>query len=415
MRYIALLFFLISAQYGHAQWLRKGEVQRTGANTRIFPAEVKSEETLSISEQTYFTAIAFRFKGDPQGAYLRGGGIEAAVSIDEHYQGEGRSSNLIVFDQPVNKYDFYTGGLNGKVDVILINAGKIRLSEQQLRTNEETGPCEAPAEVDQSVWREGLPTPQYDRSFTTTENMIVHHSATSNELTDYTNIVRNIYLYHTQSHGWSDIGYNYLIAPDGTVFKGRDPGQGEQDLVLGAHFCGRNSTTMGVCLLGTFTSVAPTDRALEALTKLLAWKADKDDLDPVGIDPHPLNASLPVIAGHRDGCSTACPGDMAYAMLPEIRMATADTIQACHESGEDSEFALYPNPARLHFKVKLAEGNIHEFKLYDMQGHFSTIYPIGKSGNVLTFSTYGLPSGIYVLHYHSSSQLIKRRLVIYQP
>ncbi|WP_185113982.1 N-acetylmuramoyl-L-alanine amidase [Fulvivirga imtechensis] len=410
MRKIFTGIFLLFASYSQAQWERQ-EIMRTGTHTRAFSAEVQPQQHIYAQEKEPVTALAIRYQGQLGEALVRHGSFETRLFPDEHTEDNGLTSNLVIFDEPVYKYELFTGSLSGNIEVILINAGEIKNETEAGRIKEGGNSCEEPAQVDQSVWREGLPAPNYNRSFTDTENIIVHHSATSNELTNYTNVVRNIYLYHTEANGWSDIGYNYLIAPDGTIFKGRDPGAGEQDFVLGAHFCGKNSTTIGVCLMGTFTNVPPSDQALESLNHLLAWKTDKDELDPLGTDPHPLHASLPVIAGHRDGCSTECPGQKTYERLPMIRTVTAESIQACHEETE-VVFALYPNPAEVHFKVELLAGDVHDFTLYNMKGHFSTIYPIGKSGNVLTFSVAGLASGIYILHYQSEEALVKRRLVV---
>lgn len=405
-----VLFFIISIQ-AQAQFKDKS-VERKGPNIRSLAAEVKAQQHIRSEEKEPFTALAIRFKGSPEGAFIAGNALKSEITIDEHYTGEGQISNLIIFDKPVNKYEFYTGGISGQIEVIYINAGQISEKGQSWRLEDHGDKCEAPAQVDQSSWRAGLSTPDYSRSFTVTENIIIHHSATSNELTNYTNVVRNIYLFHTQSNGWSDIGYNYLIAPDGTIYKGRDPAEGAQDLVIGAHFCGKNSTTMGVCLLGTYTNTAPSTAALEALTQLMAWKADKDELNPLGIDPHPLNSLLPVIAGHRDGCSTECPGQQTYERLPQIRTGTAQTIEECHEEDEELIFTMYPNPADFYFKVELVEGDLHQFSLYTMKGHYADIQPINKFNNILTFSVKGLAAGMYILHYQTEKELIKRRLVI---
>ncbi|MBK8652961.1 MAG: hypothetical protein IPN20_03325 [Haliscomenobacter sp.] len=39
---------------------------------------------------------------------------------------------------------------------------------------------------------------------------------------------------------------------------------------------------MGICMLGTYTSVQITDAARKTLTDVLAWKASKLGLDPLG-------------------------------------------------------------------------------------------------------------------------------------
>lgn len=276
---------------------------------------------------------------------------------DVHYEGEGRNSIQIIFDQPVSSIKLFLPEVETPYRVFGITAPELEQSHRKhMLQSPSTEGCEEPLLVDQDEWREGLPAPSYSRSFTETEHLIVHHSATSNSLTDYYNVVRNIYLYHTQVNGWSDIGYNYLVAADGTIFKGRDPGQGEQDYVLGAHFCGRNSTTMGVCVLGDYSVVEPTPASLEALETLLTWKAFKDDLDVSAEKNHPLNPALPVIAGHRQGCATECPGSELFARLDDIRQAVATGIEMCSDPLVADKITLYPNPSRENLQIEIPEG-----------------------------------------------------------
>lgn len=386
----------------------KTTFQRVGNNVRQAYIEVQPGQSISFIEKEPVTSISIKYTGIINGAKVINDSREYGLFRDEHYQGNQQASNLVVFDKPVREFILHTGELSGEINIILINTGKIR-NESRNRSNQEGGECQKPALIEQATWREGLPEPQYNRSFTVTENIIVHHSATSNQVTDYTNVVRNIYVYHTQANGWSDIGYNYLIAPNGIIYKGRDPALGEQDLVIGAHFCGSNSTTMGVCLLGTFTHVPPTDQTLEVLTNLLAWKAEKDGLNPLGVDPHPLNATLPIIAGHRDGCSTECPGEEAYELLPAVRVETENTIEQCDE---EELLVLYPNPAEFYFNVELWKSTTHEFKLYDVRGQLLQIFPSDVTNNIANFSISNFTSGLYILHYQTESQLLKAKLVI---
>lgn len=182
--------------------------------------------------------------------------------------------------------------------------------------------------IPQSVWRAGLAAPKPNPVSTPTRHAIVHHSAGSTFDTNYTAVVRSYYLLHTEVNGWDDIGYNYLIARDGSIFAGRDP-QGApgvaQDNVRGAHFCGKNENTMGVCVIGDFTSQSPSTASLAALCDLLAWKFEKEGLDPLGSQAHPgpADASLTRLAGHRDGCTTACPGNLLYSELFNTRQCVS--------------------------------------------------------------------------------------------
>jgi len=154
-------------------------------------------------------------------------------------------------------------------------------------------------------------------SYTTVTHLIVHHTATGNEATDWPAVVRSIWNFHIFMNGWADIGYNYLVDPNGVVYEGRAGG----DNVVGAHFSRVNNGTMGVAMLGTFTSVAPPAKALNSLKKILAWKADQRNLDPTGTSLHAASQlNLKTISGHRDGpASTDCPGDSFYPLLPSIR------------------------------------------------------------------------------------------------
>ena len=201
--------------------------------------------------------------------------------------------------------------------IYLINSGAPPVFNSEDRKSGSDCPIEI-SPIPQSEWRAGLAPPNYTRSFTNVLHVVVHHAAGSNSNTNYIQVVRDIYVYHTEVNGWSDIGYNYLIAQDGTIFTGRDPNEGEQDNVLGAHFCGKNSGTMGICLLGNYETAIPTSTALQSLTTLVTYKIDKEALDPFGQYPH-SSGNLPTILGHRDGCSTACPGANVYRLLDDLR------------------------------------------------------------------------------------------------
>ena len=123
-----------------------------------------------------------------------------------------------------------------------------------------TSPLPKPPVVSRTAW--GCPegqqsswTPQY----TAVTHLVVHHSAGSNTSSDWAGTVRSIWDFHSRpvedgGRGWGDVGYNYLIDPNGVIYEGRAGG----DNVIGAHFSCRNGGTMGVCLLGTFVTTSLT-------------------------------------------------------------------------------------------------------------------------------------------------------------
>ena len=177
--------------------------------------------------------------------------------------------------------------------------------------------------------------------------LFVHHTVTSPDGPDPdpAATVRAIYAYHVQGNGWDDIGYNFLIDAQGRVYEGRwarDYGPGEkptgEDLdengVVGAHVLNHNAGSAGVAMLGDFSNGEPTAAARDSLVKLMAWKADRHNIDVMGHDPFTTSEGavefFPNLAGHRDAGQTECPGDRLYPLLPDIRERVASLVTAVH-------------------------------------------------------------------------------------
>ncbi len=162
---------------------------------------------------------------------------------------------------------------------------------------------------------------------------IVHHTAGRSTYTraEAAAIVRGIQLYHVQSNGWNDIGYNFLVDRFGTIYEGRHGGIDRN--VVGAHARGFNTGSTGIALIGTHVNTRPSPAALEALTNLLAWRLDLAHVDPSALvtvlsgGSERFRPNVPValrrVSGHRDTGSTECPGDALYGQLESIAAAAA--------------------------------------------------------------------------------------------
>ncbi|MBI2169544.1 MAG: N-acetylmuramoyl-L-alanine amidase [Actinobacteria bacterium] len=170
--------------------------------------------------------------------------------------------------------------------------------------------------------------------------IVLHHTATG-VAADPAETVRAIYRHHAVTNGWRDIGYHFLVAPDGRIYEGRwarDYGPGEAhtgedtsgNVVQGAHVDHYNRGTLGVALLGTFTSADPSEAALEGLTQLLAWVCDRHGLDPFDVSSYTNSdgavVQIPTILGHRDVDDTSCPGNRFHAILQTVRERVGQTI-----------------------------------------------------------------------------------------
>ncbi|MFA3875376.1 N-acetylmuramoyl-L-alanine amidase [Streptomyces sp. MMCC 100] len=161
----------------------------------------------------------------------------------------------------------------------------------------------------------------------------VHHSDTGNNYrcSQAPSVIRSIYRYHVNSMGWRDLGYNFLVDKCGNIYEGRAGGVSKP--VLGAHTLGFNSNSMGIAVLGTYSSKKPSSAALKAIARLTAWKVGLYGMNPRGktylksgggnLYSKGKKVRLNVISGHRDGFATNCPGKKLYAKLGTARAKAA--------------------------------------------------------------------------------------------
>jgi hypothetical protein len=148
-------------------------------------------------------------------------------------------------------------------------------------------------------------------------------------------MVRGICHFHKYVQGWDDIGYNFLVDRYGQIFEGRAGGIDEP--VIGAQAGGYNASSTGIGNLGAFSARSQTGAGFRALAKLIAWKLALHGIPAVGrVDvevsrsgarysryPAGADVSLNRISGHRDACTTDCPGGALYRQLPRLRTRVA--------------------------------------------------------------------------------------------
>lgn len=102
--------------------------------------------------------------------------------------------------------------------------------------------------------------------------------------------------WHVEDHGWSDIGYHYVIDRDGTIVPGRPVER------IGAHTRGHNRHSIGVCLIGGHGS-ASTDHFRDNFTP-----EQEAALSGILQD---FSRDLPdflTVHGHNEFAPKACPG-----------------------------------------------------------------------------------------------------------
>jgi hypothetical protein len=278
------------------------------------------------------------------------------------------------------------------------------LRDNRVVANQVACECPLPTYIPRNVWGNsfGLTEDIYVPPAVLTEvtHLIVHHSASSNQSNDWPAVVASFFDYHVNTNGWQDIGYNWLIDPLGNLYKGR--GGGED--VRGAHMCGYNNNTMGICVIGTFTSVMPTQEALAMLEQLLSYKACQKSFDVrerADIVSHAGNMFR--ISGHRDGCApnyTECPGTQLHAFLPMIREGCSSYIQdSCSivntaDNVDDKDLDILLLSSGNGFNVKSSvKGQLY---FYSTDGRLLQKNEVTEGDNFM----YGdIPSGVIILSF----------------
>jgi N-acetyl-anhydromuramyl-L-alanine amidase AmpD/predicted nucleic acid-binding Zn-ribbon protein len=172
-------------------------------------------------------------------------------------------------------------------------AQTLRQENEKLRTQPHPGgPAIAPKPAMQELVDKlpKHPTNRYPaRTLAQITHIAIHHSAAPANIPP-----ERIALYHVNNpqHQWPGIGYHYYIGPDGTIYH-------TQDLTLASnHVYKNNGYTVGICVAGDFTEVAPTPAQLDAAARLTAWLMQE------------LKIPLGHVWGHKEFPDnvTACPG-----------------------------------------------------------------------------------------------------------
>ncbi|MCP2340515.1 peptidoglycan recognition protein family protein [Actinomadura rupiterrae] len=151
------------------------------------------------------------------------------------------------------------------------------------------------------------------------DRIVLHHTASPNSpdtsLEHAYRLSRDVQRFHMRGRGWDDSGQQLTISRGGYVMEGRN--RSLQAILDGRHAVGaqalhHNAHTIGIENEGTYVSEDLPDALRASLVEVCAWLCVRYGLDP-----------SEAIVGHRDLCSTDCPGDRFYSRIPDLRKAVA--------------------------------------------------------------------------------------------
>jgi hypothetical protein len=270
---------------------------------------------------------------------------------------------------------------------------------------------------DGSCPKDNTPTP------TNVTHLIVHHSAGGNNATDFAQVVQSYWDLHVNTNGWDDIGYNWLIDPNGVIYEGRGSG------ILGAHFSCMNQQTAGICMVGNFSALTPSDTAFASLKQLLAWESCDKNVVLTDTSVHPSSQlNLPHVSAHRDGnlstapnsCAvgTVCPGDSLYirywdrSVAPAAALACTDGVSLAEPTA--AAFELFPNPAKAKLNIRLSQAfspSPIQLRLMRMDGGVTLSSTLENIRGIYTVDLAQLPKGLYVVEVQQD-QLLTRQVLL---
>ena len=188
-----------------------------------------------------------------------------------------------------------------------------------------------PEVVTRAEWGASQCPPRDRPSYGSVKAVHVHHTVSLNDYSPEEGpaIVLAICRFHRNSNGWDDIGYNALVDKYGVLYEGRAGGLDQA--VIGAQAQGFNSETAGIASIGDHTSVGAPPETLDALARYIRWKLQ--------VHAQPLSGTVELrssggsatrypagtrvlverVIGHRDTGRTACPGQLLYDQLDDLR------------------------------------------------------------------------------------------------
>ncbi len=183
---------------------------------------------------------------------------------------------------------------------------------------------------------------------------VVHHTAGSNAYSTVAQAmqqIRNDQAYHQHSRGWCDLGYNFVVDKWGNLYEGRAGSLTSP--VIGVHAGGFNTGTVGVSMLGTYTTTAVPQAQINMVAQIIGYRLAAYGVDPRGAMSYATGSgdnaryknttvTLPVVFGHSDTSYTACPGAAGYSTLTQIRiLAYTQMDPAAASRARAVVYALY--------------------------------------------------------------------------
>ncbi|XP_030830158.1 peptidoglycan-recognition protein 2 isoform X1 [Strongylocentrotus purpuratus] len=157
-------------------------------------------------------------------------------------------------------------------------------------------PKACPTIVTRADWKARPPKARLDMD-TPAAFVVLHHTNMAECFTydECCKMMRSIQDFHMDVREWDDIAYSFLVGEDGLVYEGRG-----WDTV-GSHAPWYNFRSLGVSIMGDFTTKIPNQKAVDAVNYIINCAITNKKLDPDY-----------VLISHRQATpNRTCPGELA--------------------------------------------------------------------------------------------------------
>lgn len=187
--------------------------------------------------------------------------------------------------------------------------------------------------------------------------LLIHHSEspTPTKPAQVPDQIRSFFEFHTGKKGWPDVAYNFFVDPFGGLWEGRTGSLAAA--VRGDATGGSQGYAQLCCFIGSYDDVPPSSLALEAAASLLAWLAQRDQIDLTAASrvtfisrgsnrwPKGARVTTATLAGHREMSQTSCPGDALFPLVSRVLRPKAEALLAAASSaGASLEPTQTANP-----------------------------------------------------------------------
>lgn len=164
--------------------------------------------------------------------------------------------------------------------------------------------------IPRALWRAAREVPDYmARHQAPWSDITVHHTAmdvgydtSQSGRAAEMRVIQRSHL-NKRNPQWGDIGYHYLIDPEGRIYEGR------RLAWRGAHVAGLNDHKIGVCLLGNFETTTPTAASLASLERILDDLRTRNNISRSRVNYHTAIATK----------GTECPGRNLIGWMENYR------------------------------------------------------------------------------------------------